>query len=212
MQFGGAASERRGAREIPVLERDEQRRRRIEPLARLHAFAVLGPFASRDALVVAPQLVDREIPPGSLMLYAGLDDGQRARLEAGAQVLERADERRNPRELPRRQEAADLEFRIRRRFDAAEQLEHGLVVDEGDAVALIRAAARPLVLLRRPGEEGRRVADPGALDAPAPGGDFVAALDEREDAAARVVVHEAVDERALARAGNPREDRRRRRL
>src|SRR5439155_9947994 len=170
VQLGRPLAERRGAREIPVLERREKRRRRIVPFVRFAPFlsvAPLRPFARRDALVVPPQLVDREVPSRSLMLHARLDDRERARLEARPQILERTDERRDPCELTRGEEAADLEFRVGGGLDPAEQFQHGAIVDERDAVALIAAAARPFVLLRLSADRRRRIPDPRSLHAAA---------------------------------------------
>src|SRR5438105_636131 len=73
----------------------------------------------------------------------------RSRLDPGPPVLDGARERRNTREPLLGQVAPDLVFGIDARLEAAEQLQHALVVGERDAVALI--AGRPHPVLRSAG-------------------------------------------------------------
>ena len=152
VQLRRPPAERCRARQIPVLKRSEERRRRLPvlrllPLPRFQPFPPVRRIRSLDprryAFVVPPQFVDRELPSRSLMLDRRLDDGERARFHARTQVLERAGERRRPREPLFRQHTADLELWIRRRLDAAEQFQHESVVRERNAVALFGASARP---------------------------------------------------------------------
>src|SRR5438876_7803390 len=100
----------------------------------------------RHALEVPAQLVDRGFPPRTLMLDDGLDDAERTRFERLPVVLERAVQCRGLGEPAFGEEAADLEFRVRPRFDSPEQLQHVGVIEEHDAVALIAAAAGPFAL------------------------------------------------------------------
>src|SRR5262249_56386973 len=91
MRFGGPPAERHRGAQIPVLERGEERRRL--PVARLEAFlrvlrlTPVGPLhPGGHALVVAAQLVNRELPSGALMLDHTLDDGARAGIDPRTQV------------------------------------------------------------------------------------------------------------------------------
>ena len=121
-----------------------------------------------------------------------LHDGQRRRDRPGPVVLERADERRRSREPARGERAADLEFRIRSRLDPPEQLQHASCPGRADrqpAVRLRGCSSRPARLPQR-----RR--------------DLLFAGDEGDQSDRSVsVVFRPVDDRALARAGDPREHR-----
>src|SRR5438270_13267060 len=92
MQLGGPPPERRRRAEIPVLERRKEGRRLSWFLGRQRI--VEKADSRRDALVVTPQLVDREFPPRALMLYGCLDDCERSGLEADPVVFQRSGERR----------------------------------------------------------------------------------------------------------------------
>ncbi len=148
MQLRRPPPERRRGPEIPVFERGEERRRLFRAVERQRLFTQAD-VARGDALVVAAELVDRELPARTLMLDDRLDDRERAGLEPGAVVFKRAGERRRAGETVRREEPADLELRIDRRLDAAEQLQRVAIVDERDAVALVAAAADPFALGRQ---------------------------------------------------------------
>ena len=78
---------------------------------------MLGPPRGH-ALIVAPELVDHEIPAGSLVVHELLHEGDDARLERGALVLERPDERRGTREARRAStRAIPNSGSVRARFD-----------------------------------------------------------------------------------------------
>ena len=166
---------------------------------------------ARDPLVVPAQLVDRVLPARSLMLDEPLHDGERARLEAGPLVLQRAGQRRRPREPALGQEPADLEFRIRRRLDAGETA--SARSDRSTNATLLLWSPVPRTHLRcvrqlerhglAPARRRRRPRRCRARSGSRP------PLDERQQPVAGVVVVEAVDDGALARAGDAREHVRR---
>src|SRR6266849_3239816 len=122
MQFCRALAERRGAGEKPALEGGEKWRRAFFLCRRCRKGrkGFRSADSCRDPFVVTPQLVDRVLPCGTLVLDGSLQDGQCARFEARPVVFERADERGDSREAPAREEAPDFELRIEPGLDPSE--------------------------------------------------------------------------------------------
>ena len=157
--------------------------------------------AGRDRLVVAAQVVDREVPAGSLMADDALDNGERARFGCATVMEDPAHQGRDPRKPPPGEVGRQLELGADARLDAAEQLQRVPFVHEQDAVALIGGAAYPAAF----GREIELGSCEQATQAAGAGWQFATVLDQAQQAVAQVVVEDAVDERALARAGDPGE-------
>ena len=97
--------------------------RRVQPLRAADARAT--------ALVVAAQLVDREVPARSLMLDDALHDGERARLDVRAVMVLSAPASAGVRVKPAPGQVAPASrTRDSARLDAPEQLQHVAIVDE----------------------------------------------------------------------------------
>src|SRR5262249_9650787 len=146
VQIRGAARQRLRAAQVVLRQRIEERRRGRAARhlrRRLAALRLDAAGAGGDAFVEALQLAEREGPARALVLYGWLHHGQRARVEPGTLVLERAGNGWRTRKSLLGQKAADLEVRVDAGLDAPEQLQHVAIVQERQAVALIAAPACP---------------------------------------------------------------------
>src|SRR5437773_10296585 len=96
------------------------------------------------------------------------------------------------------EEAADLELGIRRRLDSPEQLQHVAVAAKGNAVRLFAAAARPFEI----GRQVERSREAEAAHGAARRSDLLFGAGNRQQATAHIIVLDAIDDDALARAGD----------
>ena len=138
------------------------------------------------------------------MLDGGLQHAERPRLERLSVVLERAGEWRDAREATLGQITADLEFRVRPRFEPPKDLQHVAIAEERDAVALVAAGPDPLALRQNVDRRGHDAPDTAARRR-----DLFALPDDCQQPIARLVVLHAVDDQAFARAGDASEHGRR---
>src|SRR5438552_6249169 len=131
----------------------------------------IAPLRSADPrgnpLEIPAQIVDRVLPPRSLVLDDALYYAESPGVERRAVVLEGSAQARCSFVSVFGQETADLEFRIRPRLDSPEQLQHVPIATKRDAVRLIGAPAHPLVLWRHV----ERCCESQAPHASAPRGD-----------------------------------------